>query len=168
MQEFYASGQRKGKTQTQDERLYGVFAENSDEEYEGRKGKRRRKEQESFSKPVGFVSGGITGSSTDKADDVEKSERDIETEPQGNGREGLGGGLGFGGAGGNAGDGWIGGGFSTGGGLGSNQNDEEKENPEEGPIGNLPTTFGKRQESPSPSQTPKVSNVKVSLHDSMH
>lgn len=94
VQEYFASGQRKGRTQTADERLYGIFAEDSDEEYEGRKGKRKRKEQDSYSKPVGFVSGGITGSSTERPADIEQAERDFQPDGQHENQ-----GLGFGGAG---------------------------------------------------------------------
>ena len=95
MQEYYASGVKKGRTQTQEERLYGVFAEDSDEEYEGRKGKRRKKQQDSFSKPVGFVSGGITGSSTEKPEEIQKAERDLGNEAGNRSNSRGQGGLGF-------------------------------------------------------------------------
>ena len=93
LQEFYATGQNKGRVQTRDEALYGYQSSDSDGENDGRKRRRKMGEEKDFSRPVGFVSGGITGSSTEKPKEVEQAEADLSR------RQSEGNGLGFGGAG---------------------------------------------------------------------
>eukprot|EP00960_Hanusia_phi_P010579 310160-Hanusia_phi.AAC.1 len=53
--EFYALGQKKGKRQSKNSAIYGVFHESSDDE--GRGGSKK-----SYTAPLGFVSGGLKGS----------------------------------------------------------------------------------------------------------
>ena len=94
--EYFYRNKKQKHQQTAEDRLYGVFAD-SDSEGEGR-GRKRSQKAADFSKPVGFVSSGVTQDTTQKAEDVIKSEH--QTMPAagaGLGSAGLGsaGGLGF-------------------------------------------------------------------------
>ncbi|KIZ04951.1 Tuftelin-interacting protein 11, partial [Monoraphidium neglectum] len=56
--EFFHAGKRKKRQQTEDDRIYGVFAgSSSDDDEGGRRGKREKKAAD-YTKPVGFVSSG--------------------------------------------------------------------------------------------------------------
>ena len=121
LQEFFFNEQHKGRRQTKEEALYGAFAEDSDDEEGGRRGKKRRKED--LSKPVAFVSHGVTGSSTEKPKDVEKGEHQVQDrEP-----DSFGHGLGF-----------------SQSGLGFAPAHKAEPEDEEVDIADLPTTFGQR------------------------
>ncbi len=119
--EFYYKNKRQKRQQTAEDRIYGVFAENSSDEEGGRRGRRSR-EQADLTKPVAFVSKGV----------AQPSEPE---EP----RVGLGGsgaaGLGFGGSGG------MGLGFTSAGQQGKQEEEEEED--EELQL-NVPAAFGQR------------------------
>ena len=119
-QEFFFNEQHKGRQQTKEQALFGSFADDSDEDEGDRRGRKRRKED--LSKPVAFVSHGITGSSTDKPKDVEKVEHQVQDAEDAFSGQGLGfsqGGLGFAPA-------------------------AEQEEDQEVDIAELPTSFGQR------------------------
>lgn len=125
--EYFYQNKKQKTHQTADDRLYGVFAD-SDSEGEGR-GRKRSQKAADFSRPVGFVSSGITQDTTQKPEDVIKSEH--QSMPAA--RAGLGAGLGADGAG-----------LGASGGLGfqagsSMQNEEEDQQ-----EALLPTAFGQR------------------------
>lgn len=130
--EYFYQNKKQKTHQTADERLYGVFAD-SDSEGEGR-GKKRSQKAADFSRPVGFVSSGITQDTTQKPEDVVKSEH--QSMPAA--RAGLGAGLGSG-AGLGAGAG-VGGGGGLGFQAGSSMQDADHDEPE----ALLPTAFGQR------------------------
>lgn len=131
---FYRSKKQKYQ-QTAEDRLYGVFAD-SDSEGEGRGRKKSRKPAD-FSKPVGFVSSGVTQDTTQKPEDVIKSEH--QTMPAAG--AGLGSTAGLGAPAGLG----AGAGLGASGGLGFSAqqpaNDEEMQEDQEGL---LPTAFGQR------------------------
>ena len=173
--EFFYRNKRRKRSQTRDDQIYGVFAEggsSSDEGGKGRRGKRRGgggESRQDFTKPVGFIGGGVMGNAgkSDDALDVEDEDdlsgdgggkwQAMEREEEGAedfngvGRGGLG--LGFGGGGGL---GFSGGGLGFqpdgGGGIGMHQqasHGKKKEEPSGGEIaededGFLPTAFGRR------------------------
>ena len=117
--EYFYRNKKQKHQQTAEHRLYGVFAD-SDSEGEGRGRKSSRKAAD-FSKPVGFVSSGVTRDTTQKPEDVVKSEH--QTVPA------AGAGLGLG----------------AGGGLGfSSQQPAADEDMQEEQEGLLPTAFGQR------------------------
>ena len=130
---FYRSKKQKHQ-QTAEDRLYGVFAD-SDSEGEGR-GKKRSRKPADFSKPVGFVSSGITQDTTQKPEDVIKSEH--QTMPAA-ASTGLGANAGLGaGAGASA-------GLGASGGLGfTSQQPHQDEDMQEEQESLLPTAFGQR------------------------
>ena len=121
--EYFYRNKKQKHQQTAEDRLYGVFAD-SDSEGEGR-GRRKSQKAADFSKPVGFVSSGITQDTTQKPEDVVKSEH--QTMPAAG--AGVGGGAGLG----------------AGGGLGfSSQQSPKDEDMQEDQQGLLPTAFGQR------------------------
>lgn len=119
LQEFFFNEQRKGRQQTREQALFGSFADDSDDDDDGRRGRKRKKED--LSKPVAFVSHGVTGSSTDKEKDVEKVEHQVQD--GGSSGQGLG--------------------FSRGG-LGFTPAQGPEEEDQEVEIADLPTSFGQR------------------------
>ncbi|PNH02018.1 hypothetical protein TSOC_012032 [Tetrabaena socialis] len=146
--EFFYSKKRKKQTQSKDDQIYGVFADDSDSDGD-RRGRRRdrgdRDGERDYTKPVGFVSSGKVVQDTMKQDEeedgtagatfgpaqrpgseglhgVEGAEGDEEAEGRPSfGGLGLGarGGLGSGGSGGGGGEGGRGGLGSGGGGGGA-------------------------------------------------
>lgn len=121
--EYFYRNKKQKHQQTAEDRLYGVFAD-SDSEGEGRGRKQSRKAAD-FSKPVGFVSSGVTQDTTQKPEDVMKSEH--QTMPA------AGAGLGSGPR------------LGAGGGLGSSsQTPSADEEMQEDQEGLLPTAFGQR------------------------
>ena len=127
--EYFHRGKKQKYQQTAEDRLYGVFAD-SDSEGESR-GKKRSRKPADFSKPVGFVSSGVTQDTTQKPEDVIKSEH--QTMPAA--RAGLGAGAGLGATAG----------LGLGAGLGASTGppDADGEMDEES-EGLLPTAFGQR------------------------
>lgn len=74
--EFFYSKKRQKRVQTKEERIYGVFAEDSDDSDGDRRGRRRDREQErDYTKPVGFVSSGKIIQDTMKDDEEEDDRR---------------------------------------------------------------------------------------------
>ncbi|EFJ43876.1 hypothetical protein VOLCADRAFT_65509 [Volvox carteri f. nagariensis] len=68
--EFYYSKKRQKRMQTKDERIYGVFADDSDDSDGDRRGRRRDRDRErDYTKPVGFVSSGKIVQDTMKDDE---------------------------------------------------------------------------------------------------
>lgn len=118
--EYFYQNKKLKTHQTADERLYGVFAD-SDSDGEGRSRKRSQKSAD-YSRPVGFVSSGITQDTTQNPEDIVKSEH--QSMPAA--RAGLGAGLG------------------SGGGLGFQAGSTVKYEDEEEPEALLPTAFGQR------------------------
>ena len=121
--EYFYRNKKQKFQQSAEDRLYGVFAD-SDSEGEGR-GKKKSRKPADFSKPVGFVSSGVTVNTTQKPEDVLKSEH--QTMPATG--AGLGSGAGLGAAGGL--------GFKS-------QQPAADENMEEEQESLLPTAFGQR------------------------
>ena len=132
---FYRSKKQKHQ-QTAEDRLYGVFAD-SDSEGEGR-GKKRSRKPADFSKPVGFVSSGITQDTTQKPEDVIKSERQTMPAAASTGlgaHAGLGAGAGLGASPG----------LGASGGLGfTSQQPPQDQDMQEEQESLLPTAFGQR------------------------
>lgn len=122
MQEFFYTKQHKGRQQSREQALYGTFADDSDEEEDGRRGRKRKKED--LTKPVAFVSHGVTGSSTDKPTDIEKSEHQVQDSTTSFGQ-----GLGF---------------AQSGLGFAPAGQGEAEADDEEVDIADLPTSFGQR------------------------
>ncbi len=134
---FYRSKKQKHQ-QTAEDRLFGVFAD-SDSEGEGR-GKKRSRKPADFSKPVGFVSSGITQDTTQKPEDVIKSEH--QTMPAA-ASTGLGANAGLG-----AGAGGASAGLGASGNLGfTSQQPHQDEGMQEEQESLLPTAFGQRYDS---------------------
>jgi tuftelin-interacting protein 11 len=71
--EFYAAGVRKGKTQSKEKAMYGIFGDSSDEEDGRRRGKfaGKPKGKVDYSGGVNFVSGGLKGQESFKDSDEE-------------------------------------------------------------------------------------------------
>ena len=133
--EYFYRNKKQKFQQSAEDRLYGVFAD-SDSEGEGR-GKKKSRKPADFSKPVGFVSSGVTVNTTQKPEDVLKSEH--QTMPATGAGLGSGAGLGAGAG--------LGSGASLGaaGGLGfKSQQPAADENMEEEQESLLPTAFGQR------------------------
>lgn len=118
--EYFYQNKKQKTHQTADERLYGVFAD-SDSDGEGR-GKKRSQKAADYSRPVGFVSSGITQDTTQKPEDVVKSEHQAMPAA----RAGLGAGLG------------------AGGGLGFQAGSHVKQEEDDEQESLLPTAFGQR------------------------
>lgn len=118
--EYFYQNKKQKTHQTADERLYGVFAD-SDSDGEGR-GKKRSQKAADYSRPVGFVSSGITQDTTQKPEDVVKSEHQAVPAA----RAGLGAGLG------------------AGGGLGFQAGSQVKQEEDDEQESLLPTAFGQR------------------------
>ncbi|KAL4858605.1 Septin and tuftelin-interacting protein 1 [Chlorella vulgaris] len=102
--EFFHRGQRKRKPQTAEDRLYGIFAEDSDDERDGKRrgglgggGKRA-----DYSKPVSFVGGGVVQHGPQEGEQAQHAQQGQQEQQaaaaNGQHRPGLGaggGGLGF-------------------------------------------------------------------------
>lgn len=123
--EFFYEKKRKKRQQTEEDRIYGVFAEgDSDDEYERRPSKRERAD---YAKPVNFVSKGTV--QDEKADEAKEQRPrvSVAAAPSEGGR----GGLGFGGAG-----------------LGARPQKQDDEVDEDDEVDDeqavLPTAFGRR------------------------
>ena len=133
--EYFYRGKKQKYQQTAEDRLYGVFAD-SDSEGEGR-GKKRSRKPADFSKPVGFVSSGVTQDTTQKPEDVIKSEH--QTMPAA--RAGLGAGAGLGATAGLG----LGAGLAAGAGLGASTGPPDADiDMDEESVRLLPTAFGQR------------------------
>lgn len=91
--EYFYRNKKQKHQQTAEDRLYGVFAD-SDSEGEGRGRKSSRKAAD-FSRPVGFVSSGVTRDTTQKPEDIVKSEHQSMPAAAAGLGLGAGGGLGF-------------------------------------------------------------------------
>jgi tuftelin-interacting protein 11 len=70
--EFFYRNKRQKRQQTKDEILYGVFADDSDQEADDRRGRKRDKAD--FSKPVSFISKGEVVNKPDEAMQQEEQE----------------------------------------------------------------------------------------------
>jgi tuftelin-interacting protein 11 len=117
--EFFFSKQKRKRQQTKEDAIYGYMTD-SDEEDGRRRGPRQKAD---YTKPVGFISSGITGGTAEKPD---KEDDDAEERP------GMG--LGFSATNGRAGLG-----------LGaSEQKPLEEDEEEEGEEDVLPGAFGRR------------------------
>lgn len=138
--EFLYRSKRRKKAHTQDDAIYGVFADGSDDSDGGGRRRRRRGEDNygakpNYSKPVGFVGGGVIAHNGKQEEEPSEDEDDIDR-PRGLGlgagpsSEGLGfsgGGLGFRSAG-----------------LGAQPRQAEAEEGEDADEEFLPTAFGRR------------------------
>lgn len=69
--EFFFTKQKRKRQQTKEEAIYG-YETDSDEEDGGRKGPRRKAD---YTKPVGFISSGVTGGTADAHDEPEEGGR---------------------------------------------------------------------------------------------
>lgn len=58
--EFFYRNKRQKRQQTEEDRIYGVFAENSSDEEGGRRGRRGDGTKADLTKPVAFVSKGVS------------------------------------------------------------------------------------------------------------
>ncbi|KAI7842892.1 hypothetical protein COHA_003404 [Chlorella ohadii] len=137
--EFFHRGKKQKRQQTADDRLYGIFAEDSDDEYDRRRGGQggRGGKRADYTKPVSFVGGGVVQHGPEDGD------QEQEAGPQGPPGSGLGfapaaGGAGGGGSGGGGGGGGGGGlGFTRGHATLAQEEEEEEE-------ALLPSAFGRR------------------------
>lgn len=94
--EFFYRKRKEKPTQTKDDVLYGIFAEDSDDESSSRKRKKDRDfgRQADLTKPLNFVSSG-TVMPNREIDDLSKGENDNVSNGDSDHRPGLGAGLGF-------------------------------------------------------------------------
>jgi len=65
--EFYFRNKRQKRQQTEDDRIYGVFAEGSDSD-DDRRSRRKGGERSDYTKPVGFVSSGVVNQNPEAQD----------------------------------------------------------------------------------------------------
>lgn len=160
--EYFHTGRRKKRQQTEEDRLYGIFAGSSDEEEVG--GRKKRKQQADYTKPVGFVSSGTMVQNQDEAAVAAAKQQKDDIDAVGNDRPGIG--LGFGGAGLGA----AGLGFQSAGtnGTGRTTNGTQSAaglsdgDADDGDKEVLPTAFGKRYVD---SQLPHWSECVDGSHD---
>ena len=158
--EFFHAGRKQKRQQREEDRLYGVFAEGSDSEDEGRRSRRKGgggggdRGTADYSAPVGFVSSGVVNKQ-------QPEEEAVATAPQGaydvqgppglgsggggqQGGAGLGAGRGSGGGGGGGGLGFRSAGAQNGSGdadMEQRRKEEEEGDEEEGVLG---TALGAR------------------------
>ncbi|PRW56706.1 septin and tuftelin-interacting 1-like protein 1 [Chlorella sorokiniana] len=85
--EFFHRGKKQKRQQTAEDRLYGIFAEDSDDEYDRRRGGPggRGGKRADYSKPVSFVGGGVVQHGPEDGDQQQQ-----EAGPQGPPGSGLG------------------------------------------------------------------------------
>lgn len=114
--EFFYRNKRQKKQQTEEDRIYGVFAENSSDDEDGRRGQRGGGAKADLTKPVAFVSKGVA---------------QPKDPPEDENRPGLGG-LGSSG---------VGLGFAPP--MSAQQQSQEKEDDDEVEL-NVPSAFGQR------------------------
>ena len=135
--EFFSSGRKHGRQQTEEDRLYGVFADGSDSD-DDRRGKKRGgggRIEADYSFPVGFVSSGLVNKAEDQ-DAAPHGAYDVQGPPRG-AQEGTTSGLG-------SAPGHGGLGFRSAGTRQDGDATREEEEEEEGEDGVLSTALGAR------------------------
>ncbi len=91
--EFFYRNKRKKRNQTRDDQIYGVFAGEDDSDSDGDGGGKRRRgggfggsKKQDYTKPVGFVGGGVMGNTKSAAGEEDQEENE-ETEQEAAARE---------------------------------------------------------------------------------
>ena len=155
--EFFHAGRKQKRQQREEDRLYGVFAEGSDSEDEGRRSRRKGgggdRGAADYSAPVGFVSSGVVNKQQPEEEAAAAAPQgayDVQGPPglgSGGGQQGgagLGAGLGSSGGGGGGGLGFRSAGAQNGSGdadMEQRRREEEEGDEEEGVLG---TALGAR------------------------
>lgn len=201
--EFFYRNKRKKRSQTRDDQIYGIFAGEDDSDQSEGDGKRRRRggkggglKNQDYAKPVGFIGGGVMGSTAAAAaegEEIEETEQetaareiaemeaaaeDDEEEEDAYGysvRGGLGGiGTGGGGLGfRNDGSGFGSGSSGLGAGLGAGRPGfrpaaATAKEEEEAEEGFLPTSFGRRIQAAAEERRKKdASDAKAAKQNTM-